>query len=105
MAPVGSSMPFDATGGPGTTTNLCGATASGSSSFNTQISKPSTPAQSESAERRAEYGLAYIVYMRFGRQAGGIKAIRAIFGKARRDRWTPWHVFEAAGKMPVSFMC
>ncbi|KIL59526.1 hypothetical protein M378DRAFT_1067821 [Amanita muscaria Koide BX008] len=47
MAPVGSSMPFDATGGPGTTTNLGGGTASGSSSFNTQISKPSTPAQSE----------------------------------------------------------
>ncbi|KAM6489260.1 Suppressor of forked protein (Suf) domain containing protein [Amanita muscaria] len=99
MAPAGSNMPFDATGGPGTTTNLGGGTASGSSSFNTQISKPSTPAQSELAERRAEYGLAYIVYMRFGRRAGGIKALRAIFGKARRDRWTPWHVFEAAALM------
>lgn len=87
-----TNTPFD-----GTNTGLGGGVNSASSSFNTQTTKTSTPAQSELAERRAEYGLAYIVYMRFGRRAEGIKASRAIFGKARRDRWSPWQVYEAAG--------
>ena len=87
-----TSTPFD-----GINTGLGGGVNSASSSFNTQTTKPSTSAQSELAERRAEYGLAYIVYMRFGRRAEGIKASRAIFGKARRDRWSPWQVYEAAG--------
>lgn len=51
----------------------------------------------ELAERRSEFGLAYIMYMRFGRRAEGVKSSRAIFGKARKDRWTPWEVFDAAG--------
>lgn len=87
-----ANTPFD-----GANSGLGGGVNSASSSFNTQTTKPSTPAQSELAERRAEYGLAYIVYMRFGRRAEGIKASRAIFGKARRDRWSPWQVYEAAG--------
>ncbi|KAF8632394.1 hypothetical protein AX17_004835 [Amanita inopinata Kibby_2008] len=78
---------------------LGGGTSSTGSSFNTQSSKPSMSAQSELADRRSEYGLAYIVYMRFGRRAEGIKASRAAFGKARRDRWTPWQVYEAAALM------
>jgi len=51
----------------------------------------------ELAERRSEFGLAYVMYMRFGRRAEGVKSSRAIFGKARKDRWTPWEVFDAAG--------
>jgi cleavage stimulation factor subunit 3 len=93
------STPFDGNSAPtvGATTGLGGGVSSATSSFNTQVTKPSSPAQSELAERRAEYGLAYIIYMRFGRRAEGIKASRAIFGKARRDRWSPWQVYEAAG--------
>ncbi|KAG6856078.1 hypothetical protein H0H87_007608, partial [Tephrocybe sp. NHM501043] len=54
---------------------------------------------SELSERRTEYGLVWIMYMRFGRRAEGIKASRAIFSKARKDRWTPWEVWEAAALM------
>lgn len=93
-----TSTPFDSnSAAAGATTGLGGGVSSATSSFNTQMTKPSSPAQSELAERRAEYGLAYIIYMRFGRRAEGIKASRAIFGKARRDRWSPWQVYEAAG--------
>ncbi|KAG6837133.1 hypothetical protein H0H93_014038 [Arthromyces matolae] len=59
--------------------------------------KPKKP--TEFSERQSEYGLAWIVYMRFGRRAEGIKSSRAIFGKARKDKWTPWEVYEAAALM------
>ncbi|KAF5371988.1 hypothetical protein D9615_008143 [Tricholomella constricta] len=68
-------------------------------SFNTQSSDDKPPKTSEVAERRTEYGLAYIVYMRFGRRAEGVKSSRAVFGKARKDRWAPWEVYEAAALM------
>ena len=51
----------------------------------------------ELEQRRGEYGLVYIIYMRFGRRAEGIKSSRAIFGRARKDKWTSWHVYDAAG--------
>lgn len=71
---------------------------SNNSSFNTQSSDGDKPPKgSELAEKRTEYGLAWIVYMRFGRRAEGVKSSRAIFGKARKDRWAPWEVYEAAG--------
>ena len=35
--------------------------------------------------------------MRFGRRSEGVKSLRSIFGKARRDRWIPWEVYEASG--------
>ncbi|KAF8631737.1 hypothetical protein AX15_002220 [Amanita polypyramis BW_CC] len=95
LTPTGT--PFDSSNGM--TTNLGGGTTSANSSFNTQTSKLSSPAHSASVEKRAAYGLAYIVYMRFGRRAEGIKASRTIFGKARRDKWTPWQVYEAAALM------
>ncbi|KAF8075815.1 hypothetical protein FPV67DRAFT_1469355 [Lyophyllum atratum] len=74
-------------------------TQSASSSFNTQASDEKPPKGSELSERRTEYGLAYIVYMRFGRRAEGVKSSRAVFGKARKDRWVPWTVYEAAALM------
>lgn len=55
------------------------------------------PKDQELIDRRTEFGLAWIVYMRFARRAEGIKAARTVFGKARRDHWTPWEVYEAAG--------
>lgn len=51
----------------------------------------------ELTERRTEYGIAWVSYMRFARRAEGLKPSRTIFGKARKERWTPWEVFEAAG--------
>lgn len=74
-----------------------GNTQSTNSSFNTQASDEKPPKSSELVERRTEYGVAYIMYMRFGRRAEGVKSSRAIFGKARKDRWAPWEVYEAAG--------
>ena len=38
-----------------------------------------------------------VMYMRFGRRSEGVKSFRGIFGKARRDRWIPWEVYEASG--------
>lgn len=53
----------------------------------------------ELRDRRTEYGVAWIVYMRFARRAEGVKSARAVFGKSRKDRWTPWEVYEAAALM------
>jgi cleavage stimulation factor subunit 3 len=66
----------------------------GSSSFALD-ERPSKPR--ELAERRTEYGLVWIMYMRFSRRAEGLKAWRGVFKEARKDRWTPWEVYEAAG--------
>ena len=41
-------------------------------------------------------GLPYIVYMRFAR-IESVKTSRAVFGRARKDRWAPWEVSEASG--------
>jgi cleavage stimulation factor subunit 3 len=68
-----------------------------SSSFATQTSDEKPPKFRELAERRTEYGLVYIMYMRSARRSEGLKSSRAVFGRARRDRWTPWEVYEASG--------
>jgi cleavage stimulation factor subunit 3 len=72
---------------------------SAGSSQQSQSSNPQDepPKSKELAERRSEYGLAYVMFMRFGRRAEGVKSSRTIFGKARKDSWTPWEVYEAAG--------
>nr|XP_019042697.1 hypothetical protein I302_08402 [Kwoniella bestiolae CBS 10118]OCF21627.1 hypothetical protein I302_08402 [Kwoniella bestiolae CBS 10118] len=41
----------------------------------------------------------WIMYMRFARRAEGIKAARAIFGKARKSPYLTWHIFEASAMM------
>ncbi|SRR5258707_317252 len=65
-------------------------------SFTTQSDEK--PFQSkELSEKRQEYGLAWTVYMRFARRAEGLKSARGVFGQARRDKWTPWEVYESAG--------
>lgn len=66
------------------------------SSFNTQIGEEPQK-KTEVQKHRTEYGLAWIMYMRFGMRAEGVKPSRTIFAKARKDRWTPWEVYEAAG--------
>lgn len=65
--------------------------------------KETKPAKDqELRDRRTEYGVAWIVYMRFARRAEGVKSARTVFGKARKDRWTPWEVYEAAGELGFS---
>ncbi|KAH8105429.1 hypothetical protein BXZ70DRAFT_920835 [Cristinia sonorae] len=73
---------------------------SNNSSFSTQSSDdtPNTKSK-ELKNRRTEYGIAWIVYMRFARRAENHRAARDIFGKARKDKWTPWEVYEAAALM------
>ncbi|KAK7447756.1 mRNA 3'-end-processing protein rna14 [Stygiomarasmius scandens] len=46
-----------------------------------------------------EYGLVWIMYMRFGRRAEGVQSSRAIFGKARKGKYVSWEIFEAAALM------
>lgn len=53
----------------------------------------------ELAERRTEYGLAIIMYMRFCNRAENLQSFRNAFKQARKDRWTPWEVYEAAALM------
>jgi cleavage stimulation factor subunit 3 len=65
-------------------------------SFMTQ-SDEKPPQNKELNEKRQEYGLAWTVYMRFARRAEGLKSARAVFSQARRDKWTPWEVYESAG--------
>jgi cleavage stimulation factor subunit 3 len=82
-----------------------GGTHSAESSFvNSQSSDGKTPKPKELTERRSEYGLVYIMYMRFGRRAEGLKASRTVFARARRDKWIPWEVYEASGGRLGSFM-
>ncbi|KAF7794503.1 hypothetical protein EIP86_005637 [Pleurotus ostreatoroseus] len=74
------------------------------SSRDSQRSQESKALKSkELSDRRTEYGLAWIVYMRFARRAEHLKSARSVFGKARRDKWTPWEVFEAAALMEYHY--
>ncbi|KAJ7476939.1 Suf-domain-containing protein [Mycena galericulata] len=52
--------------------------------------------QDELTERKRQYSNAWINYMRFARRAQGQQAGRDAFGKARRDEYISWEVFEAA---------
>lgn len=65
-------------------------------SFTTQTDEKPLQCK-ELAEKRQEYGLAWTVYMRFARRAEGLKSARSVFAQARRDKWTPWEVYESAG--------
>ena len=77
--------------------NADGGSSSQNSSFNTQSGEEPQQKKTELQTHRTEYGLAWIMYMRFGMRAEGVKPSRTIFAKARKDRWTPWQVYEAAG--------
>ncbi|KAJ3761895.1 Suf-domain-containing protein [Lentinula raphanica] len=50
-------------------------------------------------DRKKEYALTYIMYMRFARRSEGVKASRTLFGKARRDKYASWEVYEAGALM------
>ncbi|KIM62980.1 hypothetical protein SCLCIDRAFT_24567 [Scleroderma citrinum Foug A] len=69
------------------------------SSFATQSADEKPPKSKELQDRRSEYGLVWIMYIRYARRAHDLKTFRAIFARARKDRWTPWEVYEAAALM------
>ncbi|KAJ7755187.1 Suf-domain-containing protein [Mycena metata] len=52
--------------------------------------------QEELPELKKQYSNAWINYMRFARRAQGHKACRDVFGKARKDEYIGWEVYEAA---------
>lgn len=89
-APANGTQPTNGANDSGTQTAV--------SSFNSQSSDEKPVKTTELQERRTEYGLVYIMYMRFARRAEGLTALRKVFGKGRRDRWAPWEVYEASGK-------
>ncbi|TFY78801.1 hypothetical protein EWM64_g5207 [Hericium alpestre] len=76
-----------------------GGVQSNNSSFNSQASDDKLPKSKELIERRREYGLVWTMYLRFARRAEGVKSSRNVFGKARREKWTPWEVYESAALM------
>ncbi|GJJ07957.1 hypothetical protein Clacol_002164 [Clathrus columnatus] len=76
-------------------------TTSASSSGNSS-SGDLTPLK-EFLKRRTELCIAWITYMRFARRAEGLKPARAVFGKARKDKWIGWEVYEAAASLEYHF--
>lgn len=46
---------------------------------------------------KGELGVVWIMLMRFARRAEGLRPARGIFTKARKDKFCPWSVYEAAG--------
>jgi cleavage stimulation factor subunit 3 len=47
--------------------------------------------------QKQHYGLVYIAYLKFTLRTTGVEAFRSLFTKARKDKWVPWEVYEAAG--------
>ncbi|KAI1783642.1 hypothetical protein LXA43DRAFT_1130766 [Ganoderma leucocontextum] len=76
-----------------------GSSMSNHSSFNTQSSDEKPPKNKELCDKRTDYGIAWIAYIRSVRRAEDLKFARNIYGKAGRDRWTPWDVHEAEALM------
>ena len=67
--------------------------------FTTQLSMEDKPSKNkELADKQTDYGIAWIMYIRFARRAESLESARNVFGKARRDRWTSWDVYEAEGR-------
>ncbi|KAH9478817.1 mRNA 3'-end-processing protein RNA14 [Psilocybe cubensis] len=61
-----------------------------------ELQEDKMPKTTELEKHRTEYGLAWIMYMCFGMRAEDVKAFQTIFGKARRDLWLSWEIYEAA---------
>ncbi|EEB92558.1 hypothetical protein MPER_08912, partial [Moniliophthora perniciosa FA553] len=61
---------------------------------------PNIGLSQDATSLRNEFGVVYIMYMRFARRAQGLEAARSVFTKARKDvLLTPWPVYEAAAMM------
>ncbi|KAL5512186.1 hypothetical protein ACEPAG_3471 [Sanghuangporus baumii] len=78
-----------------------------SSGLNKELSMSTTTSSSSEdsslatqlRERKQEYGLVYIMYIRFAMRSEGLEASRLVFQRARKDKYAPWEVFEAAALM------
>ncbi|KAJ7182033.1 Suf-domain-containing protein [Mycena filopes] len=55
--------------------------------------------QEELLDLKKQYSNAWNNYMRFARRAQGYKAAREVFGKARKDKYIGWEVYETAAMM------
>ena len=84
------SMQVDHAGTNGLSKEACFATQKTTSS-------QSSPEERELRDRKREYGLVWIMYIRFAMRSEGVDASRKIFSVARKDKFSPWEVFEAAG--------
>jgi cleavage stimulation factor subunit 3 len=83
---------------------LVQANSSQSTSQNSQQSNSAAQAHSkELHEHRKEFGVVYIMYVRFARRAEGQESASKILDEARKQSWTPWQVYEAAGAYTVLF--
>jgi cleavage stimulation factor subunit 3 len=71
------------------------ASSQGSQSQNIQVEDKKNK---ELNDRKSEYGLVWIKYMRFARRAEGLQAARDVFKKARQGKWTSWEVYDASGE-------
>lgn len=58
--------------------------------------------EKEIKDRKAEYGSVWIMYIRFGRRSEGLASSRSLFREARKEKWTPWTVYEASGELSAS---
>ncbi len=75
------------------------------SSQSSQDSDGKSRNNDELLEKRQEYSLAYINYMRFIRRISGVNGARLIFKRARVDKRVTWHVYEASGtRVPLSLI-
>jgi cleavage stimulation factor subunit 3 len=97
----GESSQSSSQGTPGGADEGFAASGSQSQSQGSQQSENKIIKDHELSDRKKEFGLAWINYMRFARRAEGVKSARLVFGKARKDRWTPWEVYEAAGVLSL----
>ncbi|KAI0690142.1 hypothetical protein C8T65DRAFT_700086 [Cerioporus squamosus] len=61
------------------------------------------PKLTELSDRRKEYGVVWIAYIRFIRRTNGLNAARETFNRARQDSGTPWEVHEAAALMEYHY--
>ncbi|KAI0684607.1 hypothetical protein C8T65DRAFT_539892, partial [Cerioporus squamosus] len=67
---------------------------------NTSFARPKL---TELSDRRKEYGVVWIAYIRFIRRTNGLNAARETFNRARQDSGTPWEVHEAAALMEYHY--
>ncbi|KDQ20470.1 hypothetical protein BOTBODRAFT_100538 [Botryobasidium botryosum FD-172 SS1] len=55
--------------------------------------------EKEIEDHKKELGVVWIMLMRFARRAEGLRPARSVFAKARKDKYCPWEVYEAAALM------
>ncbi|KAF8831961.1 hypothetical protein HHX47_DHR1001218 [Lentinula edodes] len=73
--------------------------------FSTDPSSPTSTAStltilnSDLEDRKKDYALVYITYMRFVRRTEGVEASRSLFRKARRDMYASWEIYAAGAIM------